>query len=130
MASSYDRRRIGRGGERPSHPYPRTARVNAQLVEVLGSAVERVSDEDDRLGMLTVTAVATDPDLRQAIVFFSSLSEEAAAALGEHRGELQSAIARQVRMKQTPRLRFAADPAVAAARRVEEALQRVHRGEP
>jgi ribosome-binding factor A len=126
MAGSFDRRG-GRGGERPSHPYPRTARVNAQLVEVLAVALERVSDDDERLGLLTVTAVSTEPDLRHATVFFDSLTPAAAEALAEHRASLQAAIARQVRMKRTPQLRFAPDPAVAAGERVEEALRRVHR---
>lgn len=125
MAGGYDRR-SGRGGYRPTHPYPRTARVNALLVEVLATAIEKMSDGDDRLAMLTVTAVETEPDLRHAKVLFASLSEPAEAALEEHRVALQAEIGRGGRMKRTPTLSFSADPAVAAGQRVEEALRRIH----
>ncbi|MDA8038425.1 MAG: ribosome-binding factor A [Actinomycetota bacterium] len=128
MAGSLDRRG-GRGGDRPSRPYPRTARVNSRLVQVLGAAVERASEDDERLGLLTVTAVTTEPDLRHATVFFASLPGQAGEALAEHRPALQAAIAREVRMKRTPQLRFAADPAVAAGERVEERLRQMQRRE-
>ncbi len=120
-------RRSGHGLARQVHPYPRTARVNALLVEVLGSAIERLSDEDERLALLTVTAVLTEPDLRHATVLFASLDAVAAAALEEHRVRLQAEIARGGRMKRTPTLSFELDPAVAAGSRVEEALLRIRR---
>jgi ribosome-binding factor A len=128
MPGSMDRR-SGRGRERPVHPYPRTARVNSLLVEVVADALERIGDEDDRLGLLTVTAVKTDPDLRHATVFFSSLSPAAEAALADHRAGLQGVIGRRVRMKRTPLLHFLPDPAVAAGQKVEDALRRIHSGE-
>jgi len=125
MAGSMDRR-PGRGRNGPAHPYRRSVRVNALLAEVLADAVERVIDEDDRLGLLTVTGVESDPDLRHASVFFSSLPPEVAEVLSEHRVSLQRAIATGVRLKRTPTLRFLPDPAVAAGARVEEALRRIH----
>lgn len=128
MAGGYDRR-SGGGSGRSSHPYPRTARVNALLLEVLATALEKESEDDDRLTLLTVTAVQADPDLRHATVLFSSLGEEAAAALEEHRVALQAAIARGGRMKRTPTLTFGPDPAVAAGQRVEEALRRIRHGD-
>jgi len=128
MSGSLDRRG-GRGRERPSHPYPRTARVNALLLEVLAQAVERASDEDERLGLLTVTGVKVDADLRHATVFFASLTPEVAEVLEEHRISFQATIGRRVRMKRTPTLRFLPDPAVAAGERVENALRRIQRPE-
>ncbi len=125
MAGRNDRR-SGRGAGRPVHPYPRTARVNALLVEVLANAIERLSDEDERLSMLTVTAVETETDLRRAVVMFSSLSDRAREALDEHRVALQAEIGRGGRMKRTPTLTFVADPAIAAAERVEDAIRRIH----
>jgi ribosome-binding factor A len=104
--------------------YPRTARVNAVLAQVLGDALERLRDDDERLALLTVTGVGVDPDLRHATVFMASLPEGAAAALEGRRPQLQAAIAREVRLKRTPTLSFVADPAIAAAERVEEALRR------
>lgn len=112
------RQRVG-----SSRRYPRTARINELLREVLAEELERRVDEDPRLDLLTVTAVNAEPDLRHATVLLSSLSDEAALALAEHRIALQSAIGRQVRLKRTPQLAFEADPAVASGYRVEEILR-------
>jgi ribosome-binding factor A len=106
--------------------YPRTVRVNRVLQEVLADSLERLADADERLRMATVTAVDTAPDLRQATVFLSSLDDAVAEALAEHRVVLQRAIANEVRLKRTPHLEFAADPAVVAGSRVEEILRRIH----
>ena len=112
------RQRVG-----SSRRYPRTARINELLREVLAEELERLLDEDPRLGLLTVTAVHADPDLRHATVFLSSLPDEAATALAEHRIALQAVVGRQVRLKRTPQLAFEADPAVASGQRVEEILR-------
>ena len=66
------------------------ARVNEVLREVLAEAIERMADSDERLAMLTVTAVQTDPDLRQARVLFDSLSDPALEALQDARPRLQA----------------------------------------
>ena len=122
------RHRIGtRSGPGPERRYPRSARVNEVLREVLAEELERLADADDRLSLLTVTAVQADPDLHQATVLFATLGDDAAEALGEARVRLQAAIGRQVRMKRTPRLAFVADPAVASGQRIEDILHEIHR---
>jgi ribosome-binding factor A len=108
---------------RPLHGYPRMARVNEVLREVLADAIEAESGDDERLELLTVTAVHCDPDLRHATVFFASLSGPAGDALGEARPRLQAAIAREVRLKRTPQLSFAPDPSIAYGERVEQVLR-------
>ena len=121
-----DRRGLGSGGARAgAERYPRTARVNQLLQEVIAEELERLVDTDDRLRLTTVTAVATEPDLHHAVVLVDSLSEERRAALDDQRVHLQAAIARQVRLKRTPRLSFEADPAVASGERVESMLRRL-----
>ncbi len=111
------------GAER-RHGYPRVARVNEILREVISDALVRWADDDSRLGFLTVTGVETAPDLRQATVYFDSLPPTAAEALEEGRVALQAVINQQTRMKRTPRLIFRADPAVAAGEAVERILRR------
>jgi ribosome-binding factor A len=103
----------------------RMPRVNELLREVLAEAIERISDADDRLALVTVTAVRCDTDLRHALVYLSELTPEAALVLDEHRKRLQASLAGQVRLRRTPLLAFAADPAIEAGRRVEDALRRV-----
>ena len=106
------------------HPYPRSARVNEILREVISDTLVRLADVDDELGLLTVTGVDTSPDLRQAVVFLDSLSEGAASALDAHRGQIQASVNAQTRLRRTPRLVFRADPAVASGEVVEEILRR------
>lgn len=118
--------RSRRGSAHAARHFPRTARVNEILREVLADALERMEDLDERLGLLTITAVECEPDLRHAVVFLSSLDDETATALSESRVRLQGAISSQVRLKRTPQLRFAADPAVQAGQRVEDILRTIH----
>lgn len=105
--------------------YARTARVNEVLRQVLADQLERMEDLDERLGMLTITAVQCDPDLRHATVLLSSLTGDEEEALAGLRVRLQAAISHEVRLKRTPQLRFAADPAVAAGQRIEDILRRL-----
>jgi len=112
-----------RRGAGATRQYPRSARVNEMLREVLADEIERFEDTDERFGLLTITAVRCDPDLRHALVLFSSLGEAAEVALGEVRVKLQAAVSAQVRLKRTPQLSFAADPAVAAGQRIEDILR-------
>jgi ribosome-binding factor A len=106
------------------HPYPRSARVNQILREVISDELTRISDIDDRIGIVTVTGVETTQDLRQAMVFFDSLTLETRLALEERRAQIQSAVNVQTRFKRTPKLSFMADPAVASGEAVEEIIRR------
>ena len=108
--------------------YPRTARLNRLVQEILGDALERI--DDPRLELVTVTDVVVDPDMRHAKVFYDSLQgeegdAEVLEALGEVRVALQGAIGRQARMKRTPELEFRPDPAVRTGQRVEQLLREV-----
>ncbi len=104
-----------------SRRYPRTARVSHVVQEVVADELERI--DDDRLELMTVTGVDVDPDLRHAMVWLSSLSTASREALNQHRVRLQGAIARQMRMKRTPELRFRADPAIETGQRIEDILR-------
>lgn len=114
--------RSNRGGARQ---YPRTARLNELLREILADELERL--DDDRLELLTITGVDIDGDLRHAMVFFDSLDgeegdEEILEALEEVKWRLKGAVARQARIKRTPELTFAPDAAVRTGARIEQLL--------
>jgi ribosome-binding factor A len=114
----------------PDRRYPRTARVNQVLREVIADALERVSDEDERLLLVTVTAIDVDPDFRRAKVFYASRQDGVGEALDEQRVRLQAAIGRQVRLKRTPQLSFEPDPAVSSGERVESILRQLEPYDP
>jgi ribosome-binding factor A len=106
--------------------YPRMARVNTLLREIIGEELERI--DDDRFDLITVTAVACEADLRRAVVSYDNLRGEEAdeallQALAEHRPRLQSAVARQARLKRTPELTFEPDLVLRNAQRIEDVLR-------
>jgi ribosome-binding factor A len=85
-------------------------RVNELMREVIGSAIAKEL-QDPRIGFVTVTSVETSPDLRSARVYVSVLGGDAErdatlAGLRSSHGVLQSAIARETRIKRTPSLSF------------------------
>jgi len=90
-------------------------RVNESVKHVLAEAVPEL--KDPRIGLVTVTAVDTAPDLRHATVYVSVLGSNRklrASLLGLEaaHGVLQSRLARELRMKRTPQLTFEYDPSV------------------
>jgi ribosome-binding factor A len=121
--------------------YPRTARLNHLVHEIVAEELERL--DDDRLGFFTVVAVEVEPDMRRATVWYTSLSEgddpdtpgagtaqvdgghAVLAALADHRPRLQSAIARQAHLKRTPELIFRPDTVIRQAERLEEILREI-----
>lgn len=106
--------------------YPRVARVNELLREIIAEELDRI-DEDD-LVMVTVTGVDCDTDLKRAAVYFdgprgSEGDAEVAASLEAVRHLLQRAIGAQTRLKHTPELRFVPDPGVRAGQRIDDVLR-------
>ena len=108
--------------------FPRTARLNELLHEIVAEALER--EDDERLDLVTVTDVAVDADLRHATVYVSTLDdshdEETLEALRDARIRLQRAIGREARIKRTPELGFKMDDVIRSANRVEEILRDLH----
>jgi len=118
----------GKGRSRGPHDYPRTARLNELVREIVADELERLDDE--RLDLVTVVAVEVEPDLRHATVFVTSpggeeSDEEVLEALGEVRRRLQGAIGRQARLKRVPELAFRPDEVSRSAARIEDILRRV-----
>ncbi|MGH8872323.1 MAG: 30S ribosome-binding factor RbfA [Acidimicrobiia bacterium] len=108
---------------------PRMLKVNSILREVIAEEIERLNDS--RLEMVSITGVETSPNLRHSVVYIDVLASDASAALAaldRASRRLQSAIADQVRIKYTPTLEFAVDPAVTGGERID-AILRSLRGE-
>ena len=121
---------MARRKQSSSRRYPRTARLNELLREIVAEEIERIDDE--RLGFFTVTAVEVDPGLEHAKVHWSDLGasdEVVLEVLEEHRPRLQQAVNRQTHMRRTPVLSFFADTVAREATRIEEILRDLDVGE-
>jgi ribosome-binding factor A len=117
------------------HRYPRTARVNEVLIEIIAEELNRLSDP--RLEMVTLTGAEVSTDLAYATIYYSALdlaggtqSDEqvkaTGAALHKATPHLRRVLGRQVRWRNTPALTFKVDPSVAAGQRIEELLREIH----
>jgi ribosome-binding factor A len=124
---------MARRDQPSSRDYPRTARVNRLVQEILADTLEQLDDE--RVELLAITEVKVEPDLRHATVYFDTLEggeadEKASEMLAEMRVRLQRAIGDQARLKRTPELAFRPDPAVRRGERIDEILRDIQTDEP
>jgi ribosome-binding factor A len=106
----------------------RMRRVDEAMREVLSDAITSEL-KDPRVGFVTVTAVDTSPDLRQARVYVSVLGTEpqrrrSLDGLRSAHGFLQRRVADELRLKHTPTLDFAYDDTAENAQRIHELLRR------
>lgn len=108
------------------HRYPREARLNQSLRQVIAEALTAIDDE--KLDLVTITSIDVDAEMNRAIVFFDSLrgeqgDAEILEALARYRVRLQGSVARQIRSKKTPILEFRPDQVIRAAERIEKILR-------
>jgi ribosome-binding factor A len=104
----------------------RMRRVNEAVREVVSARIAE-GLRDPRIGFVTVTAVETSPDLRQARVYVSVLGSEdersaTLAGLESAHGVIQQALATELRMKRTPTLQFVFDESIDRGMRITELL--------
>jgi ribosome-binding factor A len=116
--------------------FPRTARVNEVMLEVLADELERMSDP--RLELVTFTGVKVTRDLSYATVYYSTLgatvapdapttfAENAGDALRNAAAHLRGVVGRQMRIRQVPALTFEVDPGIVAGQRIDEILRGIH----
>jgi len=113
-------------------PFQRTDRIGELVREIVASELERIGDE--RLELVTVTAVKVDGSLDHAEVYYSAFHaeaddrlEEVAEALEEVRWPIQQVVNRQVRARRTPQIRFRPDDVLTEALRIEQLLSDISR---
>jgi ribosome-binding factor A len=107
----------------------RMRRVDGAMRTVLSDAIA-TDLKDPRVGFVTVTAVKTSPDLRDARVWVSVLGdaqarEESIDGLRSAHGYLQRRLATELRLKHTPTLSFHYDESVDHGMRITELLDEV-----
>jgi ribosome-binding factor A len=105
----------------------RMRRVDEAMREVLSGAITSEL-KDPRVGFVTVTAVDTASDLRQARVYVSVLGNDAQRrrsldGLRSAHGFLQRRVADELHLKNTPTLDFVYDDTADRAQRIDELLE-------
>src|SRR5262249_48228008 len=118
--------------------YPRTARVNEVMLEVLADELERMSDP--RLELVTLTGVDVSRDLAHAKVYYSTMtaaaaddrdnvSDDAAAGLRAAGSHLRGGVGREMGIRQVASLEFVIDSGIVSGQRIEEILREIHQRE-
>lgn len=121
----------------------RNPRVDKQVRAALADLIE--SDvADPRLAFITITEVDVTPDHEVATVYYSTLdpgivardprrtggdaipdAEDVADGLQAAAPRLRGLLARRVRLRTTPELRFRVDPVTEQVARIDDALRRM-----
>jgi ribosome-binding factor A len=97
------------------------------LREVIADELTLIDDE--RLDLVTITAIDVDSEMNRAIVYFDSMfgeegDEGVVEALLEFRPRMQASINRQMHARKTPILSFRPDEVIRSAARIEELLRK------
>jgi ribosome-binding factor A len=109
--------------------FKRTDRLNEQLRQEI-SLLVRDEVRDPRVGMVTITAVATSPELDHAKVFITMLGgdeekREAVAGLQSAAPFIRSQLGRRLHIRRIPELHFQVDRVLEEAGRIEALLREV-----
>ena len=109
-------------------PISRMIRVNKLLRQALSDILRgRWGSE---AVAITLTGVETAPDLYDAQVFYSVLTDDKAFAVNffrKNKGDISKFLAREVTLKRTPRLHFIYDPTLKNAAAVERLMTEIER---
>ena len=108
--------------------FPRSRRVEEAIQRILSAALSGKA-RDPRLEGVIVTDVSVSRDLSVAKVYYTLLSGELASrelgeALRSAAGFFRSSLARELRLRQVPELRFFPDEALTRSRSLENLIDR------
>ena len=105
--------------------FSRTQRVGQQIHKEVASILQNeFKNRDSRLGMVTVSGVDVSRDLAHAkvfVTFFDSDEEKIKtnmAILEENKGFVRSLLARRIRMRAVPALKFMQDNSITEGMRI------------
>ncbi len=107
----------------------RTSRLEHLIQKEVSDMLEK-GLSDPRLGFITITRVEVSEDLRQAVVHFSVLGDEASwrdslEGLKSASGYLRSELARRLRLRIVPELDFRPDDSLKQGERIIRIIERL-----
>jgi ribosome-binding factor A len=107
--------------------FNRTDRISEAIREIVATELER--HDDDRLELVTVTAVEVDGDLQTAKVYYSALTAEADGhadevgdALEDIRWGIQKVVNGAIRARKTPQISFHPDDVLRHALHIDDLI--------
>ncbi len=108
-----------------SRGYDRADRLSELLREIVAETVERI--DDDRLQLVTITAVDVDRELEHAKIYYTTLdgndrADDVVEAFDEIRGRVRKAIGAQTQVRRVPQLHFHPDEVIRSAQRIEQII--------
>jgi ribosome-binding factor A len=105
-------------------------RLNESIKELLSELVlNRL--KDPRVGLVTITAVDVAKDMDSAKVFFTVLGDEnqrkdSKKGLESAKAFLRATVARELKLRTMPELRFVYDDSLDRSMRIEDTLKKIH----
>lgn len=107
--------------------FRRTDRINEQLKQEI-SLLIRDQVRDPRVGLATITAVQTSPELDHAKVYITALGDEAEreeilVGLRSAAPFIRRELGKSLQMRRIPELHFEIDRVLAEAMRIEQLLR-------
>ena len=112
----------------------RPVRVAMEFQRELGSLIARGLKDPRITGFITVTGAKMSPDLKEVTAYVSIHGDEPVrkdtlAGLKAAAGYLQREVARALRLRHTPHLRFVYDESVAEGDKIERLLRGIREKE-
>jgi ribosome-binding factor A len=113
--------------------YKRSDRVGDLLLELVSQLLTR-EVSDPRIRPITLTAAEVSKDLRHARIYFSLLTEnerkpEVLSGLKSAAGFIRAKVAKELKLRFVPTIEFVYDNTADHARRIEDLLQQVKKGQ-
>src|SRR5687768_468205 len=107
--------------------FRRTARINEQLRQEI-SLLLRAEVRDPRVGLATITAVETSPELDHARVYITAMGDDAEkegvlVGLRSAAPFIRSQLGKRLHMRRIPELHFEIDRKLENAMRIESLLR-------
>ncbi len=100
----------------------------AELLHQEISILLEFHTQDPRIGFVTVTEVEVTPDLKDATVFITVLTDderETLVGLASATSFFRRELARKLKLRYTPTLTFKIDPSVAYGQKIESLLAEI-----
>ena len=105
----------------------RLKQVSSLMAQIISEIVQNELSDPRISGIVTITGVHISADLKNAVVYFSTLGDSNTwnsieKGLNKASGRIQQLLSQKIVLKVTPKLRFLPDHTIETAQRIEQIL--------